>query len=57
MRRFLRRLFCRHRDMTFLCNIHGDEINDYDGHRSWWRCDTCGFLCTRKELVKESGDA
>lgn len=38
MRRFLRRLFCRHQ-WRFLRNIHGDEIILRNYMRSVWKCE------------------
>lgn len=52
---FLRHLFCRHRDLQFLRNIYGDEINACGGKRSWWRCTKCGAIKARGDL-HDDGD-
>jgi len=41
MIKFLKWLFCRHKKLTFVRNIYGDEINAAGGCRSWWKCDNC----------------
>lgn len=46
----VRRLFCRHRDVRFVRNIHGDEINHSGGKRSVWRCQACGAAVRRDQL-------
>lgn len=38
---FIKSLFCNH-DYEFVRNIHGDEIEQAGGKRSWWRCRKCG---------------
>lgn len=38
MMRFLRQLFCRHRDIVFRRNIYGDEIIERGWKRSEWVC-------------------
>lgn len=43
MSRLLQRLFCRHGDaLEFVRNIHGDEVFEWGGKRSIWRCEKCG---------------
>ena len=39
---FLKKLFCDHKDMEFVANVHGDDINRLDGARSLWKCKACG---------------
>lgn len=39
---FLGRLLCKHAFVIFVRNIHGDEINQYGGKRSIWKCCFCG---------------
>ena len=46
---FVKSLFCTH-DMVHTRNIHGDEINGWDGNRSLWTCSKCGSLEARPEL-------
>lgn len=48
--RLLRRLFCRHRSVTFVRNIYGAEIEFSGGMRSRWKCDRCGAVKWRREL-------
>lgn len=49
IRTFLRRLFCRHRIVTFAGNIYGDPILWFN-RRSDWECDRCGMLLAGKNL-------
>lgn len=46
----LRKLFCRHRDLTFKRNIYGDEILHSGGMRSLWVCTKCGATVTSRDL-------
>ena len=46
--RFLKRLFCKH-DLSFVRNIYGDEIRNYDWKRSIWKCNKCG-----KRVLKDA---
>jgi hypothetical protein len=39
---WLKRLFCRHQAVAFVRNIYGDEINEWGGKRSIWKCKRCG---------------
>lgn len=52
---WLQRLFCRHKDTSFVRNIHGDEIIAYGYKRSIWRCSACGKLVPKDELHKAQG--
>lgn len=47
---FLKRLFCRHRNLQFVRNISGDEINDRGGARSLWRCADCQAVVSRDDF-------
>ncbi len=47
---WIRRMFCRHPEHYFVRNIHGDEINEWDGNRSLWRCKRCGSILAKPEL-------
>lgn len=38
---FLKRLFCRHHNLQFVCNLPGDDVRDRDWKRSLWRCAHC----------------
>lgn len=52
---WLQRLFCRHKDTTFVRNIYGDEIIDCGYKRSIWRCTNCGKLVLQDELHETQG--
>lgn len=54
MKKFLQQLLCRHRQPQFIRNIHGDEINEWGGNRSLWRCTRCGHVFSRPMLVDEA---
>ncbi len=43
---------CKHKDLAFVCNIHGDSINYYDGYRSIWYCYECERYYKSPILVK-----
>lgn len=47
----LKRLFCRHRSVTFVRNIHGEEIVHSGYKRSVWKCKRCGGTVLRPNLV------
>jgi hypothetical protein len=49
-----RRLFCKHPESYWVRNLYGDEINQWSGNRSLWRCKKCGALSAKPELM--SGD-
>jgi hypothetical protein len=51
---WVRRLFCKHPESYFVRNIHGDEINEWGGNRSLWRCRSCGALSAKPELMTGS---
>ncbi len=38
---FIQSLFCRHKNLTFKRNIHGDEIIQFGYERSIWVCGKC----------------
>lgn len=46
---FIKSIFCSH-DMRHHRNLHGDEINGWDGNRSLWICSKCECLEARPEL-------
>ncbi len=39
---FFKRLFCRHKELEFVRNLHGDEIIEHGWKRSVWECVRCG---------------
>lgn len=48
---FFSRLFCRHEGtLSFVRNIHGDEINHLGGRRSEWKCSHCDRYVYKWEL-------
>lgn len=51
-----KRLFCKHKNMTFVRNIYGDEINRISLkhiYRSEWRCNDCGKIVYKGQLYKK----
>jgi len=48
-----RRLFCKH-DFTFMRNLYGDQIIEWNYSRSVWRCSKCGRVEGRAELLSPS---
>lgn len=50
MIKFIRSLLCKHRDVHFVRNVYGDEINTTGGKRSVWRCQRCGGIVLRDLL-------
>jgi hypothetical protein len=46
----LKRLFCRHRSLQFVRNIHGDEIREHGWARSLWRCADCQAVVSRDDF-------
>lgn len=43
------KLFCKHKNITFLRNVYGDEIN-YINARSIWVCKDCNRTIRKNEL-------
>lgn len=54
MKKFFKRLLCKHPHWSFVRNIYGDEIN-YTNARSVYKCDNCGkdMWCSELNLHKE----
>lgn len=50
MTRWFKRLLCRHRDLEFARNIHGDEIRERGWKRSLWQCTRCGAVVPKTDL-------
>lgn len=48
-----RRILCRHRNLVFVRNIYGDEINWCGGYRSVWQCCDCGRFVWSDKLYKQ----
>ena len=51
---FFKRLFCRHKNIYFIRNIYGDEINHVSVskiYRSWWKCRDCDEFVKKEEYV------
>lgn len=46
----LKRLFCRHRNLQIVRNIHGDMIRDHGWKRSLLRCADCQAVLSRDDL-------
>lgn len=53
--KWLKRLFCRHKDTSFVRNIYGDEIIECGYKRSIWRCNECGARVF-KDALHNTGD-
>lgn len=47
---FLKRIFCRHRNLQIVRNIHGDMIRDHGWKRSLLRCADCQAVLSRDDL-------
>ena len=51
-------MFCRHKDLEFIGNIHGDLINDLSTarriYRSAHKCKKCGWIVFKEELDYEA---
>lgn len=51
---FLKRLLCKHRNLKFVRNVYGDEINYLSRWkstvRSIYRCQACGSTVFKSEL-------
>lgn len=50
-----KRLLCKHDDLEFIRNVHGDEINQLSGKetvRSIWKCKNCGKIIYKNYLKK-----
>ncbi len=52
--KLLKKLFCKHTTLTFIRNIHGDEINMLNGTRSEWRCCECGKIIHKPFLFDDN---
>lgn len=50
---YFKRLFCRHTELDFVRNIHGDEIIYSGWKRSVWRCKHCTTYKLQDQLHKE----
>ena len=50
MKTFIKQLLCSHSHDEFIRNIHGDEINVYNGKRSIWRCTKCDHTKAKSGL-------
>jgi hypothetical protein len=56
LKEFLKRLFCRHKNIYFIRNIYGDEINqvsDSKTYRSWWKCADCDKFVKKEKLAEK----
>ena len=47
-------LFCRHEDLEFIGNIHGDLIMHCGWNRSAWKCKKCGWIIYKPQLVENT---
>ena len=54
--KIIRRIFCKHKNLIFVRNIYGDEINQVSlkhTYRSIWVCEDCGKIIYKGELYEE----
>lgn len=49
MKNLLKKLFCKHEELEFIENVHGDMINHLNC-RSIWKCCKCGKIIFKKDL-------
>lgn len=53
----LRKILCKHKDIEFIRNVYGDEINQLSGKnivRSIWNCKNCGKIIYKGDLYMEN---
>lgn len=50
IKKWFSNLFCSHKQLEFVENIYGDQINIHHGKRSIWKCKRCGKLINKDEL-------
>lgn len=53
----LRKILCKHKDIEFIRNVYGDEINQLSGKnivRSIWKCKNCGKIIYKGDLYMEN---
>lgn len=52
--KWLKTIFCRHKELTFVRNIYGDEIvHSGSFKRSWWKCNRCGMFRPKSSLHED----
>jgi len=51
--KFLKRMFCKHRNQDFIRNIYGDEIIASGWNRSLWHCKDGGKIIENPRLMYE----
>jgi hypothetical protein len=56
LRSWLASTFCKH-SFEFMFNLFGDQINEWGGKRSVWKCTRCGKLRARDGLHQEEASA
>lgn len=52
MMRLIRKLFCRHKEQTFVRNIYAEEIIRSGYKRSKWKCNNCGKYLLHSDLKR-----
>ena len=53
--KIIKRIFCKHKNLIFVRNIYGDEINQVSlkhTYRSIWICEDCGKIIYKGELCE-----
>lgn len=57
LREWLARTSCSHAaGFEFVRNLYGDQINEWGGKRSVWRCRSCGRVQARDQLHNPTGE-
>lgn len=51
MIKLIKRMLCKHKNLKFIRNIYGDEIN-LTGGRSWWVCTSCDRCKVKDSLYR-----
>ncbi len=50
--KLIKQLFCAHYESTWVRNIHGDEILEYNWQRSIWKCVKCNkYIYSSRPLI------
>ena len=56
MIKFIKRLFCKHKNIEFKRNLYGDSINIFNA-RSMWTCKKCNKLLLESDLYIKEEDS
>ena len=47
---WLKRLFCKHKNLVFIRTLYGDEVIEYGWKRSAWKCTDCNAIVFKDKL-------